>query len=428
MLIHIVKSGDTIYAIAGRYGVSAERIMSDNGISDPRKLVVGQALLILLPAVVYTVRRGDTLASIAARHGVTEMELLQNNPELTKDPVLRPGRQLTIRFTGPKRRTMSFGGYIYPYVNHAVLRYALPFMTTLTIFGYGFREDGTLIPPPQDDQPIIDMALRYLAAPVLLLSSITESDTFDTAKAGRLFRDEELQKKVLDEILAVMLAKGYRGLDIDFEYIDPADEAGFLNFITLAGETLHPHGFFINTDLAPKTSAEQRGLLYEAHDYQEVGARSDTVMLMTYEYGYVYGPPMAVAPLPEITQVVEYAVTEIPPSKILLGIPNYGYAWRLPFKQGVTAAQSLGNQYAVTVAARYGAEIQYDEKDAAPYFEYFANGAKNIVWFEDVRSIQKKLELVENNQLLGAAYWNLMRPFNQNFGFISANYAVQKIV
>ncbi len=83
---------------------------------------------------------------------------------------------------------------------------------------------------------------------------------------------------------------------------------------------------------------------------------------MTYEWGYMYGPPMAVAPLNKVREVVEYAVTEIPREKIMMGIPNYGYDWELPYKRGETRAELIGNVEAVRIASENGAEIQYDEK------------------------------------------------------------------
>lgn len=425
MLIHVVKQGDTLWKLSRRYGVSVERLTSDNGIADPRRLMIGQALAVLQPAQVYTVRRGDTVDSIARRFGLAPIELIQNNPDLAVTGVLRPGRTLSIRFEGEKRRTITINGYVYPHVQRAVLAYALPFMTYVTIFGYGFTLQGGLI--PTEDQPIIDLAARFQAAPVMLLSSITEDGTFDSGKASALFENPALQEKVLDEVLAVMLSKGYVGLDIDFEYIRPEDTQGYLDFISLAAEKLNPYGFFINTDLAPKTSAVQRGLLYEAHDYAQVGSRSDTVLLMTYEWGHTGGPPMAVAPLDMVRQVVEYAVSEIPAKKIMLGLPNYGYVWRLPFERGVTLAASIGNQYAVTLAARHGAEIQFDNEAASPFFRYYSGGKEHVAWFEDVRSISAKFELIDAYDLLGGSYWNLMRPFNQNFAFLSGNYQIRKV-
>lgn len=76
--------------------------------------------------------------------------------------------------------------------------------------------------------------------------------------------------------------------------------------------------------------------------------------------------PWLLAPLDKVRQVVEYAVTEIPAQKILMGLPNYGYVWRLPYERGFTQASSIGNQYAVDLAARYGAEIQFDGRPLPP--------------------------------------------------------------
>ena len=87
-----------------------------------------------------------------------------------------------------------------------------------------------------------------------------------------------------------MLEKDYVGLDLDFEYIPADDRAAFTAFVENAVSRLSPYGFFVNTDLAPKTSDTQPGLLYEAHDYAALGAASDRVFLMTYEWGYTYDP------------------------------------------------------------------------------------------------------------------------------------------
>jgi spore germination protein len=65
--------------------------------------------------------------------------------------------------------------------------------------------------------------------------------------------------------------------------------------------------------------------LYQGHDYPVHGALVDHVIIMTYDGGYTFGPPMAVAPLNEVVKVLNYAVTAIPREKIFMGIPNYGY-------------------------------------------------------------------------------------------------------
>lgn len=427
MIIHVVQPGDTVWSLARRYGTSASRIISDNGLSDPRNLPIGQSLVILIPQTLYTVQPGDTLETISARFSVPEITLLQNNPELLSTSYLRAGQQIVIEFQEAKRRELSINGYAYPYIREDVLRRCLPYLTYLTIFGYGFTESGELI--GIDDQPLINAAYEFRAAPVMLLSSLTEDGNFSGQRASLLFRSTALQDKVFDGILTVMEEKGYLGLDIDFEYVNAEDAGDYQNFLRRATERLHAAGYFVNVDLAPKTSANQAGLLYESHDYEAIGALADTVLLMTYEWGYTYGPPMAVAPLNQVRRVVEYGVSAIPSEKIMMGLPNYGYDWILPFQRGITRATAIGNQYAVEIAQRNRVPIDFDEAAQSPTFQYTGTaGQPHVVWFEDARSMEGKFNLIDEFSLLGGGYWNVMRPFNQNWAFLSARYLIRKVV
>ena len=422
MVIYTVQPGDTLYQISQRFGVSPQRAIVDNSIPDPRNLPPGQNLLLLTPAVTYTVRQGDTLSSIAARYGVTVQVLLQNNPQLILSPTLHVGQEVVIHFTAGKRRRVAINGYAYDYIIRDVLRRALPYLTYLTIFGYGFTPDGRLIPP--EDRPLIALAREHDVTPVMLLSSITEDGNFNPQRASALFNDPALQERVLLNILAAMDQKGYEGLDIDFEFIEPQDSAAYLRFLENAAGKLHSAGHFLHVDLAPKTSDAQQGLLYESHNYGAIGEIADSVLLMTYEWGYTYGPPMAVAPLNQVRRVVEYGTSVIDPGKIQLGLPNYGYDWILPFERGVTRATAIGNEYAVDIARRQGAFIQFDQTAQSPYFDYYRDGLSHVVWFEDVRSIEQKYNLMDEFGLAGGGYWNLMRPFQQNWSFVAARYNI----
>jgi len=138
---------------------------------------------------------------------------------------------------------------------------------------------------------------------------------------------------------------------------------------------------------------------------------------------------MAVAPLPQVRAVLDYAVTEIAPARIFLGVPLYGYDWPLPFVQGDTRAQSISPVQAVEQAVRVGAEIFYDETAQAPYYTYTdPAGREHIVWFEDARSIEAKLRLVDEYGLQGVGYWSLMRPFPQNWAVLSALYDIEALL
>ena len=190
---------------------------------------------------------------------------------------------------------------------------------------------------------------------------------------------------------------------------------------------LNESGYTVSVALAPKTSADQQGLLYEGKDYAGLGAAANSVLLMTYEWGYTYSVPMAVAPVNKVRQVIEYAITEIPSAKIDMGIPNYGYDWPLPYEKGVTRARTIGNIEAVNIAVRYGAVIQYDEIAQTPYFNYTdEQQTEHEVWFEDVRSMQAKFRLISEYNLRGAGYWQIMRLFRANWLLLSDTYRIIK--
>ena len=147
---------------------------------------------------------------------------------------------------------------------------------------------------------------------------------------------------------------------------------------------------------------------------------------MTYEWGYTYGPPMAVAPINEVERVLKYAVSVIPSRKILMGMPNYGYDWTLPYRRG-SRANAISNLQAVNLAINNGATIQYDEKAQAPFFYYTGeNGARHVVWFDDARSLTARLKLIEKYNLGGVSYWTINRLFRTNWYTLRALYDVNR--
>lgn len=96
MQIHVVSSGQSVYSIAHAYGVSPQQIITDNGLSDPDRLVIGQALVIQQPIITHTVQPGETLFQIAKMYRLSTNELYRNNLQLKGQPMLYPGQTLII--------------------------------------------------------------------------------------------------------------------------------------------------------------------------------------------------------------------------------------------------------------------------------------------------------------------------------------------
>lgn len=415
MPIHVVKSGETIYSIAQLYDVSADRIVYDNELAAQQNLVPGQALLILMPSRVHIVREGQTIEQIAEEYSITVKNLYQNNPFLLNQTYLLEGQSLVISYEGEPLMQGRISGYAYPFIEPYILREVLLYIDEILIFSYGFTAEGELIPPQIDETWVIQEAWNQQVEPILVLTPFAETGTFNSGLIQILSENQTVQENLIENLLETVQEKGYVGVDVDFEYIRPEDQVGYADFVNRLRETMNENGYRVSVALAPKTSSYQKGLLYEAMDYHLLGQSANTVFLMTYEWGYTYGPPLPVAPLPNVRQVLEYALTEIPKEKIVLGIPNYGYSWPLPYERGVTKARLSGNVEANVIAAERGVEIQYDERYQSPFFYYEIGGRRYEVWFEDVRSIYAKLQLAAEKDIRGVGYWNLMRPFRANW-------------
>lgn len=378
MEIYVVKPGDSVDSIAQQLDANAEQIIFDNQLEYPYPLAVGQALLIN-------------------------------------------------RYVRNATRAITVSGYAYPFIDREVLEQTLPYLSELPIFSYGFTMEGELLPPSYgDDSWMITEALRFGTMPILTLTPFGTDGNFNNQLIHSVVNNAAYTDRLIRNLLETMSAKGYEGVDIDFEYILAEDRDAFSAFVGQVAETMCASGYHTSVALAPKSSADQAGLLYEGKDYRALGEAADHVLLMTYEWGYTYGPPMAVAPVNQVRRVVEYALTEIPNYKVDLGIPNYGYDWPLPFERGITKATTLSNVGAVRLAVEQGAEIKFDNLAESPYFTYVSEGTAHEVWFEDVRSLQAKFRLIQEYNLHGCGYWQIMKWFRANWLLLHDQFYILK--
>ena len=366
-MIYTVKPGDTLYSLSRQFGVPVLDIARLNQIPDPNILVEGQALLIL---------------------------------NSTKD--------------GPFTKAVE--GYAYPFISPWVLRETLPFINRLNVFSYGFTPDGELLEPPITDRWMLQQARSANVPTALVLTPLGRDGQFSNYLISTLLNNPEAQRNLLEQVQKTLNEKGFSELNIDFEYIPAADRDKFTEFVRMAQEMIAQT---VSVCLAPKMSPTQRGVLFDGKDYEAIGQIADKVLLMTYEWGYKYGPPQAVAPIARVREVIEYAVSVIPREKILLGLANYGYDWPLPYQRGRTVARTIGSIEAVEIAKRERTNIIFDNPSQSPWFQYTDfNGQRHVVWFEDVRSWNAKLDLVQEYGLAGVGIWTVMPYFRPGYELI----------
>ncbi|NOH16957.1 glycosyl hydrolase family 18 protein [Clostridium cochlearium] len=425
MIIHIVKPGENLWQISNYYGVPLEETINANKLPDSNDLELGQAIIVPVQGVFHIVSEGETLWEIAQTYNTTVEAILKVN-NISNPSNISPGLQLFIPGVLKDRPDIYVNGYIYDLGENAVpiVMDDGDFLTYLSPFAYMVKEDGSL--EPIDDLPAINAAYSKNVVPMMSIINFTSTELGQNL-SHVVLSSTEISNNLITNILNILKEKNYKGVNIDFENVLPEDRELYNNFLQSLVDSLHPEGFFVSTAVAPKTSGEQTGLLYEAHDYEAHGRIVDFVILMTYEWGYRLGPPQAISPINKIREVLDYAVTVIPRNKIYLGFQIYARDWVLPHVQG-QEAQTFSVQEAIRRANKYNATIQYDPVAQSPFYRYKdENGIMHEVWFEDPRSAQAKFDLAKEYNLAGISYWALGFPFPQNWTLLADNFTIKKL-
>lgn len=252
--------------------------------------------------------------------------------------------------------------------------------------------------------PALAAAAAELGVPVYGLVHNMQNGQFRAEIARAVLSDPARRSRAVADMLAIAREHGLAGIDIDIENVPGDLRAGYTALAAEAAAVLKSGGIRLTLSVPAKTWDDTTSNWGGAFDYAALGEIADEIAIMAYDehtWGLPHGP---VASLPWVERVVAYAVTQIPPEKILLGIPAYGYDWIAGTRQ-VVGGLSTGGAY--SLAARHGAEVRWDDEAQVPWFRYVADGAEHIVYFENSRSAAAKLRLVGRYGLGGIAIWRL---------------------
>lgn len=235
------------------------------------------------------------------------------------------------------------------------------------------------------------------------ISPLIRNFNFDKKLAKWILLSPSAQKKMVDQVVQILEKEPrYVGVVVDIENTSPNDREFYSEFIRRLYEALHPRGYKVFTVVGPKEQDIPKALWTRAFDYKALGQYSDYVILMTYNQHWRGGTPGPCAALDWFEACVKYACECMPAEKVIAGIPFYGYTW--PEKGPAT---SLTHKKATELIARVKPDIQWHKEWATPYFTYTENGVKWEAWFEDVRSVQAKLDVCRKLGVGGVAVWRL---------------------
>ncbi|WAH38114.1 LysM peptidoglycan-binding domain-containing protein [Alicyclobacillus dauci] len=295
MRIHRVRQGETLQQIAGDYVVSVRDIVRVNELSSHDVLVPGLNLLIPkgdpLAVQAYTIQPGDTFQSIGERFGLTA-NVLTTWTGYDPSESLPVGTRIYLPVRRPSKRTIEVNGYLLPTgtPSDARIFQTISDMTYFCSFSYQARADGTLEEPK--DNVALAAAKRAGIRPLMTMTNF-DGNQFNTTLAHTILANNSIRRKVIDQTIAVCTRKGFGGVNVDFEHMQPGDRPLYNQYLRELRDALHAQGLSVSIAMGPKTGDNPNQPWMGAFDYRTIGQEVDFLMLMTYEWGWVGGPPLA---------------------------------------------------------------------------------------------------------------------------------------
>lgn len=422
MAIHVVKSGESLWAISRQYGVPISTISQINGLLSPNLLVPGLALYIPNQALsirTHQISAGDVLWELAYRYNTNVSSILSANPGINPN-YLSIGQRLNI--PSPNKLSLSLLGFIVPQSlesSLAVFDAVANQLTYLAIVAFSLTQEGhayVLL----NDQELVARSRQNNVVPLLMIRNIFNGG-FSAELIGNVLGNPIYRNNLVRSLVRLASQRGYGGVSIDFEFIPPQRRNEFTLFLTDLKRELG--GLILHVNVHAKSEDLPTNRIVGGYDYKAIGNAADIVAVMTMDYGYPTGPPDPIAPINWVEEVVQYAVSQINPRKLQIAIALYGYDKVV----NTTITRAMSVQSAQNQAISTGSIIEFDTIAKSPWYRYYQMNKERIVWFEDIRSFIEKYRLMDVYQLLGTTFWHIGLPAPQNWNYIRREIQVQKV-
>lgn len=423
MTVHVVGTGENLWSISKKYNVSIGTIVSVNGLPSTTAIVPGLALYIpenTMPIRAYQIKAGDTVWELAQRFNTDPSSISPANPGVDMNH-LRVGQ--IIHIPSPIKLTLSTLGFLVPSgktANLPIINSLSNQLTYLAIVNYAFTSQGFAY-AQIDDSAIITKCKQLNITPLLMIRNFTTSG-FSAELAGGVLGNTTYRQNLIASIVHLTTSRGFGGVSLDLEFIPPARRNDFNLFLQeLKGQL---EQLILNVNVHAKTADLPTNRIVGAYDYAAIGNIVDLMAVMTIDYGYPGGPPDPISPIQWVEQVINYAITQVSPQKLLMAMSLYGYD-----KVAATnATKGLSVLAAQNQAISVREPIQFDSARKSPWYRYWVGTEEHVVWFEDIRSYIEKYKWIDVNGLVGTTFWQISLPAPQNWAFINKDISVAKII
>jgi|GEM_PF-1305265 len=283
-------------------------------------------------------------------------------------------------------------------------------LTTLAYFSVDVQADGTIDHSGPgwvgyQSQALADLITRAHGAGDRVVLTAT---CFDQPTLDRLTADPTAAGRLASSLVELVRAKNLDGVNIDFEGAGPGDRVGLDHLVATVSAAVH--GANPHWQVTVDTYASSAGDPASFYDIAGLAPSVDAFFVMAYDMDDPSVPtPTAALTGPGFTDlaaVQEYTAV-VPGSKVILGVPFYGYDWP-------TAGPGLGDPATgpptpVTDAQieAAGHPVYWDPVTQTPWTSYQVGGQWHQTWFDDAASLSLKAQLAGRFHLRGVGVWAL---------------------
>lgn len=259
-------------------------------------------------------------------------------------------------------------------------------------------DDGAIL--GQDD-PLITRYAQIRRVKVLPRFNCQSKSTLHT-----ILTDPTRRAEIIDELVSLVDAHDYEGINIDFEAGDAADRNALTSFVQELSNRLHARGKLLAIEVSPKTQETFTGRS-GFYDYRDLGAAADYVFVMSWGLHWSTSRPGPISPQSWTTAVADYTATMPNKHRYVLGLPMYGMDW--PNGGGPSnVATALEYADIQSLSAAVGRSGSFDSSSNESTFTYSSGGVSHEVWFMDRNSLSTRIPLARNRGL-GIGLWRLGR-------------------
>jgi spore germination protein YaaH len=309
----------------------------------------------------------------------------------------------------------------------------LDLIRDISPFWYGLTDETTIKDKyaiGKYTTPIEQVIARLKANGLLLLPTITDDNP--KLVLANLLANPNSRTNIVQTIKSLVIKYNYDGIDLDFETFYTQDgrsswvtlKPNWIAFIKELSTALHDQGKLLSVTTPPDFAPETKRAGNSVYSWAEIGPLIDRLRIMAYDFSTT--SPGPIGPLPWSEDAVKYAVTQMPASKVYLGIPGYGRDWITKvdgvcpkdFATSVVvgAKATVIMREALALATGNNATPTYSEINAESTFTYKKTyvdptnsasfcTASRTVWYPDERSYTARTNLVGKYRLGGIAVW-----------------------